>query len=65
MGYTAVLVLVTSPLTNVLHICINSRCSSARLENLTDLMTGALAIDAGWKLNAPFASSAERWPLPP
>ena len=42
-----------------------SGLSSARVENLTDFVMGALAIDADWKLNAPFASSAERWPLPP
>ena len=49
MGYTAVLVLMSPSLANVLHMSVSTSIKHKRYV-LTDLTTVDLAIVAGWKL---------------
>ncbi len=58
MGYATVFVFVTSPLANTLDIsCQLWILLEDGCRPHTDLVTGAFASGAGWKLNAPFVSS--------
>jgi len=60
MGDTAVFILVTSSLTNILPNPISFVSHFTPRGFLTDFVTDTLGKERGWKLNTPFESSTGR-----